>query len=310
MSRARQESAESVGKARYHSGYVAVAGQPNVGKSTLINRLLQFKLSITTPKPQTTRHRIMGILTGEDHQIVFLDTPGLITPNYRLQEMMMDSARRAVVDADLVLFIVAADEKPDERDLEILRDLAARSKPLLLGVNKIDLVSKSALLPFLTAWSSQHAFIDMVPFSALAGDNCDTLLKLLVKHLPAGAPFYDQDALTEHPERFFVSEIIREKIFSNYGDEIPYSTAVVIDEFLEARPGRKDVIKARIIVERQSQKGIIIGKGGAMLRKVGQEARVDIEALLDRPVFLELWVAVRDKWRKNDTFLREFGYQG
>jgi GTPase len=309
VSKSPQERQEG-GAAPFHSGYVAVAGQPNVGKSTLINHLLQFKLSITTPKPQTTRHRIMGILTGEDHQIIFLDTPGLITPNYRLQEVMMESAHRAVTDADVVLFIVVAAAKPDERDLEILSELIASGKPLLLGVNKIDLVNKSDLMPFLTAWSTRHSFIDIVPFSALTGDNSGTLLKLLVQHLPAGVPFYDQDALTEHPERFFVSEIIREKIFSNYGEEIPYSTAVIIDEFQEGRPGRKDVIKARIVVERQTQKGIIIGKGGVMLRKVGQEARVDIEAFLDRPVFLELWVAVRDKWRKKDTFLREFGYEG
>lgn len=294
----------------FRAGYVAVAGQPNVGKSTLINQLLRFKLSITTPKPQTTRHRIMGILTGPDHQLIFLDTPGLITPNYRLQEVMMESARRAMADADFILFLVVAAARPEPRDLEILTELAASGKPLLLGVNKIDLVHKSDLLPCLTFWGEKHPFIDIVPFAALSGENCDTLLERLIHHLPAGSPFYEPDALTEHPERFFVSEIIREKIFANYGEELPYSTAVIIDEFHEGERGRKDVIKARIIVERQSQKGIIIGKGGTMLRKVGQEARADIEAFLDRPVFLELWVAVRDKWRKKDTFLREFGYEG
>ncbi|HNW60294.1 MAG TPA: GTPase Era [bacterium] len=309
MSRPSQQGTKA-GAADFRSGYIAVAGQPNVGKSTLVNRLLQFKLSITTPKPQTTRHRIMGILTGAHYQMVFLDTPGLILPSYRLQEVMMKSAHRAVADADLVLFMVVAAAKPEARDLEILSDLTAAGKPLFLGVNKIDLVEKTALLPFLDAWNNKHPFAGIVPFSARSGENCDVLLEALAARLPAGAPFYDPEAVTEHPERFFVSEIIREKIFANYGEEIPYSTAVIIDEFKEGRPGRKDVIKARIVVERQTQKGIIIGKGGAMLRKLGEEARIDIEALLERPVFLELWVAVRDKWRKNDTFLREFGYEG
>ncbi len=309
MSTDREQESREEGKA-FCSGYIAVVGQPNVGKSTLVNRLLQFKLSITTPKPQTTRHRIMGILTGERYQIIFLDTPGLITPSYRLQEVMMETARRAVADADLLLFVVTAAARPEERDLETLAGLAATGKPVLLGVNKIDLAERTLLPSFLDAWSQRHVFAAVVPFSARTGENCDLLLEALVARLPAGAPLYDQDALTEHPERFFVSEIIREKIFSNFGEEIPYSTAVIIDEFKEGRPGRKDLIKARIVVERQTQKGIIIGKGGAMLRKVGEEARTDIEALLDRPVFLDLWVAVRDKWRKNDTFLREFGYQG
>ncbi len=305
-----REQESRKGDEPFRSGYVVVAGQPNVGKSTIVNRLLQFRLSITTPKPQTTRHRIMGILTGESYQIIFLDTPGLITPSYRLQEVMIETARRAVADSDLILFMVAASARPEERDREILAELAAAGKPLLLGVNKIDLVERGLLPPLEKAWSALHPFAAIIPISARTGENCDHLLESLTVRLPAGAPFYDQDALTEHPERFFVSEIIREKIFAHFGDEIPYSTAVIIDEFKEGRPGRKDLIKARIVVERQTQKGIIIGRGGAMLRRVGEEARIDIEAVLDRPVFLELWVAVRDKWRKNDTFLREFGYQG
>ncbi len=309
MSTTREQESRK-GAEPFRSGYVAVAGQPNVGKSTIVNRLLQFKLSITTPKPQTTRHRIMGILTGESYQIIFLDTPGLITPSYRLQEVMMETARRAVLDSDLLLFMVAAAARPEERDREILAELAAARKPLLLGINKIDLVERGLLPALEQAWSALHPFTGIVPFSAHTGENCDLLLDTLTARLPAGVPFYDQDALTEHPERFFVSEIIREKIFAHFGEEIPYSTAVIIDEFREGRPERKDLIKARIVVERQSQKGIIIGRGGAMLRRVGEEARADIEAFLDRPVFLELWVAVRDKWRKNDTFLREFGYQG
>jgi len=294
----------------FRAGYVAVAGQPNVGKSTLVNRLLQFKLSITTAKPQTTRHRIMGVLSGENYQVIFLDTPGLINPSYRLQEVMMESAQRAIKDEDVLLFLVEAAAKPSSRDLEILDRLRQVNKPIILVINKMDLIAKPQLLPFIHACQTQYAFAEIVPVSALQGDNCSLLLDTLVPYLPAGAPFYEQDALTDHPERFFVSEIIREKIFSSYGDEIPYSTAVVIDEFHEAAPGKKDVIKARIVVERTSQKGIIIGKGGAMLRKVGTDSRREIENLLGRPVYLELWVTVREKWRKNDTFLREFGYQG
>ncbi len=295
---------------RFRAGYVAVAGQPNVGKSTLINRLLQFKLSITTPKPQTTRHRIMGVLSGDDYQIIFLDTPGLITPAYRLQEVMMQAAQRAFGEADVLLLLVEASAKPASRDLEILDFLVATRKPVFLVINKMDLIARPQLLPLIQAYQARHTFAEIIPISALHGDNCALLIETLVPHLPAGMPLYDADAVTDHPERFFVSEIIREKIFSLYGDEIPYSTAVVIDEFREAAAGRKDVIKARIVVERTSQKGIIIGKSGAMLRRVGIESRREIEALLGRPVYLELWVAVREKWRKNDTFLREFGYQG
>lgn len=292
----------------FRAGYVAVAGQPNVGKSTLINHLLQFKLSITTAKPQTTRHRIMGILTGKDYQIIFLDTPGLIDPAYRLQEVMMQSARRAIEDADIILFIVEASEKISRRNEEILKSLQGTVKPLILAINKIDLKAKDTLLPLIDQYSKICNLTAIFPISALKGDNTDALLHELIAHLPVGAPFYDKDEVTQHPERFFVSEIIREKVFTHYGEEIPYSTAVVIDEFKE-RKGSKDYIKARIVVERSSQKAIIIGKQGKALRRVGEEARQQIEQLIGRPVYLELWVAVREKWRKNDALLHEFGYE-
>lgn len=292
----------------FRSGYVAVVGQPNVGKSTLTNQLLQFKLSIATPKPQTTRHRILGIHSGPNFQIIFLDTPGIIEPGYRLQEVMMRAAYHAIQDADVVLFLIEAAARPNQKDLEILEKLKQVAKPIILVINKIDKVEAKTILPLIEAYRKLHGFLEVVPVSAKKGANIRELEEIIVKNIPVGLPFYPEDDVTDHPERFFVSEIIREKIFENYGDEIPYSTAVVIDEFKERR-GRKDYVKARIIVERSSQKAIIIGKQGAALKEVGKKARAEIEEFLGRPVFLELWVAVREKWRKKDVFLKEFGYE-
>ena len=292
---------------QHKSGYVAVCGQPNVGKSTLTNALLKFPLSITTPKPQTTRHRILGIHTQEDAQIIFLDTPGLIDPKYKLQDWMMKAARAAIKDADVVLFLVQAAEKPHSKDLEILEMIASAGAPVILGINKIDLIDKKKVLPLIDAFRGRHDFADIIPMSALQDINLDDLMQAILALLPFGPPFYPGDVVTEHPERFFVSELIREQIFQHYSEEVPFSTAVIIDEFLE-RPGRKDFIKARIIVERDSQKKIIIGKAGKDIRQVGKLARQEIEKFLQRPVYLELYVAVRDKWRKKDIFLKEFGY--
>ncbi len=293
----------------FKSGYVAVVGQPNVGKSTLTNNLLKFPLSITTPKPQTTRHRILGILSGDDFQIIFLDTPGLIEPAYLLQKMMMRAAQNAIHDADVILFMVEAGLKPQEKDLAILKSLIESRKPIVLAMNKIDLIDKKNVLPLIDAYQKIHNFSDIIPVSAINGENLNDLQAAILKNVPFGHPFFPADEVTDHPERFFVGEIIREKIFEKYSDEVPYSTAIVIDEFKE-RKGRKDYVKARIIVERDSQKAIIIGKGGKALKAVGQSAREEIEGFLERPVYLELWVAVRNKWRKKDHFLKEFGYEG
>ena len=294
----------------FKTGYVAIVGQPNVGKSTLVNNLLNFRLSITTPKPQTTRHRILGIKSGENYQIIFLDTPGLIDPAYKLQSVMVKAAQAAIAEADVNLFLVEATarSKPAAKDVDILNKLVLAAKPIILAINKADLLEKRLLLPLIDAYQKLHSFADIVPISALHAENLDALEKVIVQQIPLGPAFYPQDALTEHPERFFVSEIIREKILMSYGEEVPYSTAVVIDEFREQK-GRKDVIKARIVVEKNSQKAIIIGKRGTALKNVGQLARQEIEEFLGRPVFLELWVAVREKWRQNDTFLKEFGYE-
>jgi len=292
----------------FKSGYVAVVGQPNVGKSTLTNSMLRFPLAITTAKPQTTRHRILGIDTDEQAQIIFLDTPGLIDPKYRMQEVMMRAAKTAMTDADVVLFLVEAAAKPNEKDLEILERVRQLNIPSILVINKIDAVSnKNVVLPLIQAYQAKFDFDEIIPISALEKVNLDDVRQAVIKFLPFGPPFFPPEQITEHPERFFVSELIREQIFLNYSEEIPFSTAVVIDEFKERENG-KDYIKARIVVERQSQKKIIIGKGGTALRRVGQQARTEIEKFLDRPVFLELWVAVREKWRKKDIFIKEFGY--
>jgi GTP-binding protein Era len=292
---------------QFKSGYVAVIGQPNVGKSTLTNVMLKFPLSIITPKPQTTRHRILGILSEPGAQVMFLDTPGLIDPKYKLQDWMMKAAQSAIHDADLNLFLVEASSRQHPKDLDILQLLKAVGKPVILVINKIDLVQKTAVLPLIDSYRKMFDFADIVPISAQTRENIEELQKAIVAQLPVGAPFYPEETITEHPERFFVSELIREQIFRNYGEELPFSTAVIIDEFRE-RDGHKDYIKARIIVERDSQKKIIIGKGGLAIRNIGQKARIEIEKFLQRPVYLEMFVAVRENWRKKDVFLKEFGY--
>ncbi|MDZ7373198.1 MAG: GTPase Era [candidate division KSB1 bacterium] len=292
----------------FRVGYVAILGRPNVGKSTLMNALLGQKLSIVSPKPQTTRHRILGILSGRDYQIVFFDTPGLLDPRYKLQEMMLKSAERAAQDADELLFLIEALPESHELDFQWIERLNVQQKPAVLAINKIDLVAKDLLLPLIDECQKRYNFQEIVPISALKQDGIDILRDVLVRYLPTGPPLYPQDMLTDHPERFFVAEIIREKIFRRYGEEIPYSTTVVIDEFKE-RPGAKDYIRASIYVEKPSQRKILIGKRGEALKRIGQEAREEIEAFLGRPVFLELWVGVMEKWRQREPILRQLGYQ-
>lgn len=297
----------TTGHAKFKCGYVALIGRPNVGKSTLMNNLLQIKLSIVTPKPQTTRHRILGILNEPDYQIIFLDTPGFLEPKYKLQEIMAKTIRRTINDADLILFMIESDEKPSPKDISILNELTTTDKPIILIINKIDLIDKDKLLPLIDSYSSQFKLIDIIPVSALTMDGFDILRNAIKTYLPYSVPFYPPDVLTEHPERFFVAEIIREKIFQKYGEEIPYSTTVTIEEFKEREHG-KDYIRATIYVERTSQKGILIGKKGAALKTVGQLARKDIELFLQRQVFLDLHVSIKEKWRFKEGTLRELGY--
>ncbi len=293
-------------RSSFRVGYVAIVGKPNVGKSTLMNTLLHQKLAIVSSKPQTTRHRILGILNGDDHQVIFLDTPGLMVPKYLLQEAMVKTARKTMREADLILMMVEATGLLPE-DEEVIRLLDNFKVPQFLIINKVDLVPKNSILPLIDRFRSAGRFQEIVPISALKADGLDLLLSLIIKTLPEGEPFYPPDRLSDEPERFFVSEIIREQIFLQYGEEIPYATAVQVEAF-EERPEKKDYIRAIIAVEQDSQKGILIGKGGRALKRVGKAAREDIEQFLGRPVFLELKVSVRKKWRKNASLVKRLGY--
>lgn len=290
--------------ADHRSGYVALVGKPNVGKSTLLNALLGRKLSIVTPKAQTTRHRILGILSDDTSQIIFLDTPGIIKPRYKLQEAMMHSVNEAITDADLLVFM--ADARQDTPDTLSLEQVGNR--PAILAINKIDLIKQEEALPLVEQYMNLRAFEEIIPISALKGFQVDDLLGEIKKRLPLGPPFYPKDMISEHPERFFITEIIREKVFEQYRQEIPYSTTVNITSYEEREDG-KDLIDAEIVVERDSQKGILIGKGGSALKRVGTAARKDIEVFLDKPVFLKLFVKVRSDWRNKDTLLRSYGYR-
>jgi GTP-binding protein Era len=289
----------------FRAGYVSIIGKTNVGKSTLLNQLLRFKLSIVTPKPQTTRRRVIGILNGEGYQIVFIDTPGIIEPKYTLQEVMMTYVKRAMDDADVILYMV--DASIPQQIEEDVRMGHTKDKPVILLLNKIDLIKKELLLEMIDRHRKAYPFDAIIPISALKNDGLDRVIKETVNLLPEGPPYYPSDYITPEQERFFVAEIIREKIFLRYGEEIPYSTHVEIQEFRERERG-KNYISAVIYVEKDSQKGILIGKGGQALRRIGMEARQEIEGFLGRPVFLELFVKVSEDWRKRKTRLRELGY--
>lgn len=292
----------------FKSGYVAIIGRPNAGKSTLMNQILNIKLSIVSARPQTTRHRVMGIYNEPGAQIIFLDTPGLITPKYTLQAAMMKTTRQVIETADLLLMITDAEDREAYVPEPVLNLLRNAGVPCIAALNKVDIVPKQELLPKIAALDAYKLFREIVPISALTADGVDRLKTCIISALPESPPFYPQDTLTEQPEKFFVSEIIREKIFESYQKEIPYSTEVTIDEFRE-RENRKDYIKATIFVERASQKGILIGEKGRALKKIGELARADIEQFLGRPVFLELWVKVKENWRNDDRLLKSLGYR-
>jgi GTP-binding protein Era len=306
------ESHNTASDVPFRAGYVAMIGEPNVGKSTLMNGLVGQKISIVTNKPQTTRHKVLGILSRENFQIVFLDTPGLLVPKYALHESMMASARSAIADADVLLFMIDAakiDVNADplaEHAVEF-NALAAVKCPVYLVINKVDVVARHKVASIIAVFAKTFAFEEVFPISALQSQNTDALLDSLVKELPEHPPFYPPDIVSEHSERFFVSEIIREKIFERFREEIPYSTTVDIVDFKEQK-GRKDLINAEIYVERDSQKGILIGKHAHALKEIGELARKDIEAFLQRPVFLELHVKVRDRWRQKEVWLKRLGY--
>jgi GTP-binding protein Era len=286
------------------SGYVSIIGKPNVGKSTLLNRLIDVKLSIVSSKPQTTRHRVLGILTEGDYQCYFLDTPGLISPHYELQKVMMDQIKRAVDDADVILWMIDPWHTREDETHALVRSLTKKS--IICCINKVDLVAKSRILPIIKAIENMN-IENIVPVSALTGDGVQNLKQVLFAHLPEGPFLYPTEDISDSPERFFVAEIIREQVFNQFSKEVPYASCVVIDEFKEREKG-KNYIRALIYVERESQKGILIGKHGAALKKVGADARRQIEEFLGRAVYLELWVKVKPKWRKDKKFLKEIGY--
>jgi GTP-binding protein Era len=298
------------GSEGFRAGYAALIGEPNVGKSTLLNALLQQKISIVTPKPQTTRHRILGILSSPGFQLVMLDTPGIIAPRYALHHAMMAAARSALQDADCILLMIDAANarKGDDSALkEAFAMLRGAHRPVLLVVNKIDVAEKSSIPPLVESYTAWFPFKEVHPISALRGDGVETLLQSIQRELPVHPAYYPLDIVSEQNERFFVSEIVREKIFLRCREEIPYSTAVDIVEFKEREAG-KWFISADVYVERDSQKAILIGKKGTMLKEIGQSARKDIERFLEHPVFLELHVKVREKWRDDEQWLRRLGY--
>jgi GTP-binding protein Era len=290
----------------YRAGYIAIIGKPNVGKSTLLNKLLNTKLSIVTPKPQTTRKKIIGVLNSKNCQMIFIDTPGIITPNYSLQEIMMKYIDSAIRDADIIVYMVdAVSYLSDFNDKK--NKYISINKPLILVINKIDLVDKKALLPLIDKYRKVYQFAAYIPISAYENDGLNRLIDKILDLLPISPPYYPTEYLTDRNERFFVSEIIREKIFKLYGEEIPYSCHVHIEEYKE-NLYNKDYIRAIIYVDQLSQKSILIGKGGKALKKVGELARKDIEIFLEREVFLELYVKLMKDWRKKSPRLKNFGY--
>jgi GTP-binding protein Era len=288
----------------HKAGFVNIIGNPNVGKSTLMNSLLGEKLSIITPKAQTTRHRIFGILNEDDYQIVFSDTPGILEPHYKLHESMMKFVESAFEDADLFIFVTEAGE--DFNNTAFLERIAKMEIPILVLVNKIDLSSQEAVEKLLSDWNQRLPNAEIMPVSALLKFNLEKISDWIIANLPENPPFFSKEDITDRPEKFFVAEIIREKIFFNYSQEIPYSTEVEIDTFIEEETITK--IRAIIYVARDSQKGIIIGNKGESLKKVGTQARKDIELFLGKKVFLETYVKVSKDWRNNENQLKKFGY--
>ena len=292
---------------KHKAGFVNIVGNPNVGKSTIMNSLVGEKLSIITSKAQTTRHRIHGIVNGDDFQIVYSDTPGILTPKYKLQENMLKSARSALTDADIIMYVTDVSEVPADMKTDIPDQLNNADIPVLLVLNKIDLCDQEKVERLYQDWSHILPGAFFVPVSAKEGFNLDRLFNLIMEKIPENPPFYPKDAITDKSERFFASEIIREKILMFYRQEIPYSVEIEIEEFND-EPG---IIRLRalIYVERDTQKGILIGKGGASLKKTGTEARKDMEKFFGKKVFLEIYVKVRKDWRNNDRMLRGFGYR-
>jgi GTP-binding protein Era len=292
----------------YKSGFISIIGRPNVGKSTFLNRVIGQKIAIMSDKPQTTRNKVQGVLTLPDSQLIFIDTPGIHKPKHKLGDFMMKVAQNTLKEVDLVLFMVNAEEGFGRGEEFIIEKFQSVKTPIFLVINKIDQIHPDDLLPIIESYQEKFPFKEVVPISALEGNNVERLLDQIKTYMPEGPQFYPADQVTDHPERFIISELIREKALHLTREEIPHSIAVVIDKI--ERQENKDVIHvmATVIVERDSQKGIIIGKKGSMLKEIGQRARVDIENLLGSKVFLELWVKVQKDWRNKMSQLRDFGF--
>jgi len=292
----------------YKSGFISIIGRPNVGKSTFLNRVIGQKIAIMSDKPQTTRNKIQGVLSLSDAQMIFIDTPGIHKPKHKLGDFMMKVAQNTLKEVDLVLFMVNAEEGFGRGEEFILEKFQTVNTPIFLVINKIDQIHPDGLLPIIESYKEKYDFKEIFPISALEGNNVERLLDQIKGFLPEGPQYYPADQVTDHPERFIITELIREKALHLTREEIPHSLAVVMDK-MERQPN-KDIIHvmATVIVERDSQKGIIIGKQGSMLKEIGKRARVDIENLLGSKVFLELWVKVQKDWRNKMSQLRDYGF--
>ncbi|MBF0505502.1 MAG: GTPase Era [Nitrospirae bacterium] len=292
---------------KFRSGYVSLTGRPNVGKSTLLNTILGEKISIVTPKPQTTRNRLVGIKTLHDAQIIFIDTPGIHRPKHKLGELIVAEARKAAAEVDIILFMVEP-ELPGPGDKHIVAMLDDLHKPVFLVINKVDTRKKPQLLPVIDAYSGLYPFREIIPVSALKGDGIDLLLDNIVQYLPEGPKYYPDDIMTDQIERFMAAERVREKVMQQTEEEIPHSAATEVVQWSERKDGVV-FIAVNIYVERKGQKGIIIGKDGARLKAIGTAARIEIEQLLGAKVFLELWVKIKKDWRSDSRFLSELGFK-
>ena len=292
----------------FKSGYVAIVGVPNAGKSTLLNRMLGEKISITSKKPQTTRNRILGVMHRPAAQLVFIDTPGIFKATDTLNLRIVDTALSAISDADMIVFVLDVANPDPASEYFLVRRLQEQQRPVILALNKIDLVEKSSLLEIIRKWSGEYRFDVIVPISATEGSQIEKLIEAMENFLPYGPPYFPEDALTDLPQRFIAAEMIRESVFRLTGEEIPYATAVTVDSFKEEKGGKLIKIEATIHLERSSQKGIIIGKEGSKLKHIGTESRKKIEHMLETKVFLKLFVRVQKNWRKDTRALKKFGY--
>lgn len=297
------------GESEFKSGFISIIGRPNVGKSTFLNRVIGQKIAIMSDKPQTTRNKVQGVLTTNDAQMVFIDTPGIHKPKHKLGDFMIKLAINTFKEVDLILFMINAEEGYGRGDEFIIEQLKNVKTPVFLVINKIDQVHPEQLIVLIEQYKDMYPFKEVIPISALEGNNVERLIQQIKEYLPEGPQFYPSDQVTDHPERFIVSELIREKALHLTREEVPHSIAVVIDQMKQEQGKDLIHVMATIIVERDSQKGIVIGKQGKMLKEIGQRARRDIENLLGSKVFLELWVKVQKDWRNKSSHLRDFGFR-